>query len=244
MRIILALVMMSVGPARADQTAQMADKVVELRQEVETLNERYQTEKEKVYNDLKVIGARKAELESNIQSDRLRNKQLSTKIQAIKTSINQTAAFSGDLLPLFNKNIASLRDSVQSTLPFKTADRLKSIDQLKQKVDKKEISVAKGMARLWSLLEDEKRLARENSLEKQIIHVNGKDQLAQVAKLGMMALYFSTEDGHFGQAVQSGEGAWSFKTYDDGGQIKQVKNLITSLKKQIRTGYFEVPVSI
>lgn len=229
--------------ASADSTSELAEQVIETRQNVETLNEQYETEKEKIYNDLKTIGVKKAELEANIQTDRLRNQQIANKISSIKQSIKETSAFSEDLMPLYEKYSENLKKHIEASLPFKKTERLESLNRLNEKVKQEEVSLSKALTQLWSMVEDEKRMARENSLEKQIITINGKEQLAQVARLGMMMMYFTTENGEVGQVVKNNN-QWKFKAYTQSQDKEQVKELILALKKQIRTGYFEVPANI
>ena len=94
--------------------------------------------------------------------------------------------------------------------------------------------------RLWSFYEDELRLTRENALYSQIIPLEGDRVLADVAKLGTVALYFQTRDERVGQAVRNGNN-WQFIAIEDRADQQQIEVLFDSLQKQIRTGYFELP---
>jgi hypothetical protein len=93
--------------------------------------------------------------------------------------------------------------------------------------------------RLWSFIADEMRLAEETGLYRQSVTIDGSEKLVDVARLGMMHLYFRTDDGRAGYAVRQ-DGNWQYR-YADGGDKDRINNLLSSLRKQVRTGYFELP---
>lgn len=224
----------------ASPVEEMSQQVIEERQAVEVLNEKYKTEKEKVYNDLKSIGARKAELDTNIQSDELQLRQLQGKVQKLKQDIKKEGALSEDMTPLFQAQAKELKAYVEGSIPFKKADRLEAISSLETRLHKGQMSSVRALIELWSLIQDEKRMAKESVLEKQVVAIDGKDTLVHVARLGMMAMYFSTEKDRYGEYYQD-QGKWQYRLLDNEKEIGQVRDLILSLKKQVKTGYFLVP---
>jgi hypothetical protein len=56
----------------------------------------------------------------------------------------------------------------------------------------------------------------------------------------MVMLFFKTGDGRVGHAVREGS-TWTARTLQDAEDRKRVLHLFDSFKKQIRTGYFEIP---
>jgi hypothetical protein len=56
----------------------------------------------------------------------------------------------------------------------------------------------------------------------------------------MVLMYFQTSQGEFGKAIHA-NGEWSYVVTHDETEKKQISGLFDSLKKQIRTGYFELP---
>ena len=105
------------------------------------------------------------------------------------------------------------------------------------------MSAVKAANQLWSLIEDEKRLARETSMHRQSVPMNGKMHLAEVVKVGMLFLYFKAENGELGMAHKQGE-SWIYQTFKEQEKKKQTLAFFQSLKKQIRQGYFEIPTEI
>lgn len=224
-------------------TQALANKVIELRKEVELLNDEYKAEREKVLSELKSLSIQKAELASNIRNEEIRKKQLTEKIKKLKTELEQSSVESKELEPIVLAAMNDLQSWVESSLPFKSKERLASINELKTRIQQKEISIIKAANQLWSLIEDEKRLAKETSLHKQSLPIDGKMQLCEVAKVGMFFLYFKAENGAIGMAVKD-KGQWTFQSFQNQSQKQQTLAFFESLKKQIRQGFFEIPSTI
>jgi uncharacterized protein YlxW (UPF0749 family) len=224
-------------------TQVLSKKVIELRQEVELLNDEYKTEREKVLSELKALSIQKAELAANIRNEEIRKKQLDDKVAQLKKELGASSIESEALEPVLQRTLQDLEKWVQQSLPFKQKERLASLDQLRQRLAKREVSPVKGANELWALIEDEKRLARETSLHKQSLPINGQLHLAEVVKLGMLFLYFKTEQGDVGMAV-SEQGQWTYKIFQQASQQKQTLAFFQSLKKQIRQGFFQIPTQI
>lgn len=221
----------------------LAGKVIKLRKEVELLNDEYKTEREKALNDLKALSIQKAELESNIRSEDVREKQLSEKISNYKKELKQTSLESKELTPVLVRTMTSLKEYISQSLPFKQKERLEAVETLGNRLEKGEVTPIKASNQLWSIIEDEKRLSKETSVHKQTIPINGKMNLAEVVKVGMLFLYFKSDDGKIGMAQQK-QGVWSFETFSEESQQKQTLAFLQSIKKQIRQGEFQLPAGI
>ena len=78
-----------------------------------------------------------------------------------------------------------------------------------------------------------------------IIPLDGQEVLADVARVGMVLLYFRAPDGRTGRAVHEREG-WRWVAYDASTpsgreQDLQVRALFDALAKQIKGGFFHLP---
>lgn len=232
----------SLGFATVD-TQKLSSRVIELRKEVELINDQYKLEREAILNEMKVLSVQKAELVSNIRSEELRQEQLNEKVATLRKSIRESSVESAELEPVLTGAIEKLKSYINQSLPIKTQERQASLDKLTKSFEKNEISVVKATNQLWSLYEDEKRLARETSLHKQTIPIGEKLHLAEVVKVGMLFLYFRTDQGDVGLAERDGEN-WRYRVFTQPTQQEKVLTLVESLKRQIRQGYFEIPTRI
>ena len=97
-----------------------------------------------------------------------------------------------------------------------------------------------GAARLWAFLEDELRLVRENGLDRQIVPVDGAEVLADVARLGMVGLYYRTDGGAVGLAEWDGA-AWGWRRIESRDEQKAVEALFEKMKHGVRSGAFTLP---
>jgi hypothetical protein len=94
---------------------------------------------------------------------------------------------------------------------------------------------------LWAWIEDERRLGRTTGVDRQVITVEGQEVLAEVARVGMVALYWRDADGRTGQA-QRGPDGWSMVTLGPGQGQEEIVGLFEALAKGIHVGAFSLPL--
>ena len=114
------------------------------------------------------------------------------------------------------------------------------MDEIRDRVRDGTLDPRAASSRLWQFLEEEARLSEECGLSRQAILLQDGRQLAKVAHLGMVALYFATEDGQVGTAVPGLDG-YSFQALDGEG-ARAVQDLFDSFDKQVRSGKFRLPL--
>lgn len=226
----------------ADQEAlnNLAQELVVLRAEIETLNAELTDLTEQHRATMSSLAAQKGELEASKRREDLRVEELEKDLATNRERAEQAGLATEALIPVANDAIAALKSHVASGLPFKQAERTAAIEEIEDQLNTEALSPARVVNRLWRFYEDELRLARENGLYSQTIELDGEPVLADVAKLGVMAMYFATPDGRMGYAAHSDQG-WRFVEADGGGERQQIRALFDALEKQIRTGLFELP---
>jgi hypothetical protein len=218
----------------------LAEELVRIRGEVESLNAELNRMQEQHRNEMSSLAAQKGELEATLRREQLRVDQLEEDLARNRERAEQAGIAGESLVPVAQDAIASLRQHIQGSLPFKPQERLAAVEEIETQLQAGSLSPPRAVNRLWGFFEDELRLTRENGLYSQVIDLNGEEVLADVARLGTVAMYFKTRDGHYGQAEQRG-GDWRFTRLDERAAIQRVDALFESLRKQIRTGYFELP---
>lgn len=237
---LFALLVAGTAIAADGDVQALAKRLAELRSEVESLSSQVENKKADINAKLRSVRSQKADLEMQIQREEVRLEQLRQAVQKHQDRIAAQNETRADLAPAAKKAIGEVRHTVAQSLPFKRSERLAELDKLEEQLDDELISPQKATARLWQFLEDELRLARENGLYRQIVEVDGDEVLADVARVGMIAIYFKTEDGRVGMAEKSAEG-WKWTKVSGEENTKRVRNLFDSFKKNIRVGYFEIP---
>lgn len=235
---ILALTLAS--SASAQESDERATRLADLRSEVAELAETIELEREDLRGRLRALDAQKADVQVQLRRAELRLNELRKVADERKESLAGEASAGEALKPIVNEALVDLRKVVRSGLPFRVDERLEALDKLQAQVDEGVLTPRKAAHRAWQFYEDELRLTRENAIDRQILDLQGEQVLAEVARVGMLAIYFRTEEGVVGRAVRDGDG-WTWTSYTDAESIEQVNGLFDALEKQIRSGWFELP---
>ncbi len=238
--LIIFFSVISVSGSQSKKIDQLSEELLRLRSEVERLNEEVETSKEIHQNELKALSIQKSELESDLQRQRLTQDQLKSKIVKIKTKLKDEGLGKGEQKQVLTNHIQELRAYISSSLPFQKDMRMEALDKIESSIESETMATEVAFNRLWNFIEDEIRLTKESGLFKQKITTKGGDHLANVIRLGMMALFYRLADGQVGMA-QKKQGSWVFIELKSGESKEQIETLFTSFKKQIRSGYFEIP---
>ncbi len=240
---VLLLAGLACASAQAQTEADtLAQGLIRLRGEVEQLNAELNLLREEQRTTLAGLNAQKAELANSAERQSLSAREAREKLAAREAEIAATSVDGDSLKPLLLSAIDGLQAHIRGGLPFRVEERLAELDQFRTELQNGSVPPQRGVNRLWAFYEDEFRLSRDNSLQSQTIAVGNERVLADVAKLGSMLLYFRTRDGRVGQAVRSGD-QWQFAATENPASLQQINALFDALGKQIRQGWFELPIA-
>lgn len=237
--ITLAAIAVSV-PVLADDTSALAARLANLRGEVEQLASQLNAKSTEQRETLRSMSRQRADLELEVTRGETRVQKLLSEIAKRRTEIAEKKAKGDRLAPLVDESMTGLRNYVETSLPFRKPERLASLDKIQEQYKTGLLTPSRALQRLWSFVEDEFRLTKESGLYKQTIRVDDEERLAEVIRVGMVMLFYKTEDGKVGK-VRGKDGKFDYVSIDDPTQQKLVLELFTSFKKQIRVGYFELP---
>lgn len=238
--ILLSLAAVFTARAFADDVTDLGRRLAQLRGEVETLSSSLSREEAEHRDQMRSLARQKAELEAELKREQMRLQRIQQEMGQRRAALAERKSESDKLQPVFDSTVSALREHVRTELPFRSAERLAEIDKVVEQRRAGLLSTERALARLWSFVEDEVRLTRESSLHRQTLSIDGTEQLVDVVRIGMVMLFFKTGDGRVGHVVREGSG-WTARTLQDAEDRKRVLHLFDSFKKQIRTGYFEIP---
>lgn len=244
-QVVLATVLaVSLVPAIAlsqDQSLDnLAQELIRLRNDVEALHSELESKREQYRTELRSLAAQKAELEASKRREELSVQQLEETLAETRESAQQAGVAGEALQPVLIESISALQRHIDAGMPFKPGERTAALEELRTQLESGAIAPQRAVNRLWGFYEDELRLTSENGIYSQVVDLNGKDVLVDVARLGMVLMYFRTKDERFGMAVETPQG-WRFERVGDSEDARRIEDLFDSLTKQIRTGFFTLP---
>ncbi|MEX2498846.1 MAG: DUF3450 family protein [Wenzhouxiangellaceae bacterium] len=238
---LVGLVAFALAPAAAqDSLDALAEELVSLRGQVESLNTDLNRMQEQHRAEMNSLAAQKGDLEATRRREELRIRQLEQDLAQNRERAREAGVAGEALIPVAYEIIDSMETRVRQGFPFKRDDRLTALEEIRSQIVSGAIDPPRAINRLWRLYEDELRITRDNGLYSQVIPLGGDRVLADIAKIGALAIYFQTRDGRSGFVTRAGED-WTFSIAEGRAERDQINALFDSLKKQIRTGYFELP---
>ena len=238
----LAMALALAPSALADDVSEQAKRLSELRTEVEQLAEELDLEREALRSELRSLELRHTELEARVRQEERRLEELERLSAAQREILGDQDAVGDILLPTLQRGLDGVEATIRAGLPYRLTDRLQAVDELRKTLEDGSLEPRRGAGRVWQLIEDELRLSRENITDRQVIALDGEDVLVQVARLGMVALYYKAEDGRTGMAVPEGA-TWTWRGVE-GAEAEQLHELFDAMSKQVRVGWFELPMTL
>lgn len=238
--IYVAQLLITPGAWAEDEADRLTEHLIQLRGQVEDagnqlslMQEEHKLRMKNLYNEGNDLQA---------QAEHLRNKNARAQqdLEQRRQRIVQKGGDDRTLKPVVEAAIVSLTDKIQDGLPFKRDERLAALLEMREQLNSGVIPAHKVAARLWAFVEDELVLRRQSGVYRQVVELNGEQVLADVARIGMVMLYFRTGDARFGKAQFDGH-AWRYVLFEQNEQQSQVAALFDAFNKQIRSGRFELP---
>ncbi len=241
--VVLAVLLSLTMPAMAaDEVELLSQRLIELRGQVDDLNAELELTRESSHQKIKMLAEQRFELEGRVNREALKQQRLRATLEKNRKLAAEAGSDESQLTPVLNRAMDELEVVITQGLPFKSAERLMALEEIRNKLKAGVVSPSRTANRLWAFCEDELGLTREIGIYRQSIDLNGEIILADVAKLGMVMLYFRTPDQRHGMARKQGDG-WHFQLVEE-KQQPQVADLFDALDKQVRTGLFELPNAI
>ncbi|MGM0577442.1 MAG: DUF3450 family protein [Myxococcota bacterium] len=236
----VALILLPAASAKAPDTEGLAEELSRLRGEVEELSARVEGEKESQRMRLRSLATQKADLEIELRREEVRLQQATKSLEEQKDRVAAAAEADAALKPALLAAIDTLRAAVRAGLPYRVSDRLAELDGLATRVRDDLLAPGRGVARLWSRVEDELRLTRESALDRQVVDLGGEKVLADVVHVGTVMIFFRTKDGRYGHAERAEDG-WAWREVTSAVGKEDLQAFFESFDKRVRVGFFEVP---
>lgn len=236
----LALVLGSASMLHAKDLTALAKELAGLRQEVAELENQIADKRASYRAQEDSLSRQVAEMEGDVRREELILEKIRMEISSRQTRLKDIGGEETPIKKAVLQSCAQLEAHIQQALPFKQNARLKSVAELKKQVETDLLSPRKAASQVWGIIQDEIRLTRENTLDQQIIEVDGSTFQAKVIHIGMVALYFELPNGLNGYAKKADNG-YQMVLVERPADQEAITNLFEAFGKQIRQGQFLLP---
>jgi len=224
----------------ANRIDNLTHRLITLRGEVEDLNTELLLQREERKQQMTALLAQRSEIGIRLKRETFNQKKMRKTLKRNFEIAETTGNNAARTKPTLINAIENLEENIKARLPFKVDERLADLKEIQTQITSAALSPPRAANRLWAFFEDEIRLNRENGIYRQTISLNGEKILADVARLGMVMLYFRTPDDQYGMAKHDNH-VWHYQVVTERTGRTQIARLFESLEKQIRTGFFEIP---
>lgn len=245
-RIGMIAVALAIPPLVFSQTTQevltnLAEQIAERRARVDELSAEVQETRDRYNDQVRSLAAQIADVEVQINREELRLDQVEQDITRAQEAIAAAREGVTDVEPLVATALARLRTYIETALPFQSEDRLEEVATLERLLSEGDLEAQTVLTRLWNTIDAEFRMTEEIGLYRQVVSVGGDEQLAEVARLGMVMLFFKTFDDRYGYAQPTGSGEWEYTLARNRAEQDQLEELFESLRRNLREGFFTLP---
>jgi len=218
----------------------IAQELVKVRQQIESLHTDINFENERYRDELRSFSGQKSDLDVRISRAELNLKDLERELANLAEQNSKKDLAQADVTPGLKQAIKLLRASVSDSLPFKIMERLKVIDEIEFRLDSNTISPNKAANQLWAFVEDELMIGKSSGIYNDTASIKGQEKLVKVLRIGKIAMFYKTTDGEFG-VTKFDKGKWQQTSFDDSDSISQLEQLFDLFNKNIRNGQFVMP---
>jgi len=226
--------------AQSEQLQNLARRIAEQRSQLETLSDELDLVKTEYGEQLRSLATQTADVEALVNREALQLEQLEREIAEAQSRIERASEGSVDVTPVVDRLESVLREHVENGLPFQRSQRLGALDTIARLRQDGTLGDQTALTRLWNLVDSEFRLLSDSGLYRQPIVMDGEERLAEVARLGMIFMYFRTLTGEVGYAEQQA-GRYVYTVVDDRRSQEQIDALFGELRRNVRQGFFPLP---
>ncbi len=217
-------------------------KLVKLRSEVSALSAELTRLRGSEQGEQRALQARKKELALLLDAELLRIKTIEARLTKAKARETSGADKRKGLKTAVLAGVASLRQTVQRSLPYRRKERLAALDELVTRLKAGRVDGETAALTLWRLTEDEVRLTMLIEGGERAVRIAGVERLVPVVRLGMLTLYTDLGQGRYGRLLRGKDGRWRHERIVGERARKQLRALFHALHRQVREGAYSLPI--
>lgn len=224
--------------AKESDIALMAAKLANLRGEVEGLQNQLELKRSEVKQNMQSLGLQAAELEAGIERNKTSLHQFQKKIASLLKEDQTSIDLELTLKTRFEAALSRLKQLVQASIPFQKQERLALIDEVLEEMALPEKKATEWLPKAWRLIEDENRLGQDFGVYKEVILLDGEEQMVDLIRLGRFMVLFKDQKSRYGYGSPMAE---QFQILVDAPSKKAIDELFLQVKNHQAKGKVLIP---
>lgn len=234
---------MFAGTSHADQSL---DAVLAVGQSKVTQAQKSQTRINKLQDETTALISKFKQVSKTIEGLKVYNAQLEKQLESqreimarLEDSIGEITVIQRQIQPLVIEMLNGVEQFVQLDAPYRKERRLGRIEDLREKMDDADITIAEKFRQVLEIYSIESEYARKIDTYEDTININGQDIVVDVLAIGRVALMYQTADG-------TRTGVWSRETQQwedlDSDYRTPTRNAIRIAQKKAQNDIMLLPV--
>ena len=221
---------LSVGSSKAKLAQQSQQNIDKLSEQTASL-----------LNDFKVVNKQIEGLQVyNAQLEKQIANQLKV-ISELEESIKNVTVIERQIQPLMLKMLDGLEQFVSLDVPFQIEEREKRVEDLRNNLDRADISVSEKFRQILEAYKIESEYGRTIETYKDSLNIDGQDREVNVFRVGRIALMYQTTDTSLSGAWDTSAKQWA--PLDSGEYRSAILKGIRIAKKQASIDVLSLPIS-
>jgi vacuolar-type H+-ATPase subunit I/STV1 len=232
------------GAAQADQRL---DAILQVGQAKVASAQQSQKRIDKLQQETDALLSQFKQVNKQIEGLRVYNKQLEKQIQnqlnvinELEQSIDQVTVIERQIQPLILRMLDGLEQFVELDMPFRLEERRKRVEDLRNKMDRADITVAEKFRQVLEAYSIEAEYGRKVETYQDTLTVGGTERQVNILAVGRVALMYQTTDTQLSGAWDKEQGAWV--ELDDKYRSAILEG-IRIAKKQAAIDILKLPIS-
>jgi hypothetical protein len=223
----------------ADVATDLSQQLIPLRSHMEKQAQELESTQQAFDQQIQALQAQVLELNQNLSREKLKSKVLVEKTKRLTSFTNLGPAGSSEDQKFVSLWMDELKNWVEQSLPFQKQQRLAKLEELQSRFKKKE-PLEPLVWDLWTFTSQELKNTKGFSNEVTEINLDGNSVPAEVAKLGMVHMYFKTTDQRSGYSIKTKQG-WTFQTAQTDSEKKAIDHILSASRAKTFKNVYELP---
>lgn len=200
--LMLTLAVLATAPnANNEEITSLGASLSALRTEVDGLSADVAAARAEAKEAQLGFARRRAALEGDIESARLLVRELQGRIESMERAHADKSTAAAMLEAPLRDALKKLRSAIEGGAPFQVRARLDRVAAVETALDASGGDVAAAVVALEPVLVEEARLARTTQRARQPIVIEGESVVADVVRIGTLAVLFRSPKGAVGYAA-------------------------------------------